>query len=253
MHPELQELIAERGDQLRRRARSHDPTGPHDRDPVGQPLGLVEVMRREQDRHLAPVPETSDHIQQFQPDPGIQPDGRFVEEEHGGLGDERASDLQPPALSAAVRSDGPVDQLGQREGLHDLLEPPGDLPDRDAPQTGVDLQVPSTRQRAVHHRILEQDAADPPRGERLGGDVEPGEPRVPPGRRDRPGEHADRGRLARTVGPQEAEHLTGPDIEVHTGDCFDAAREDLAQASDLDRGSVRHNGFLLFASVAGQP
>src|SRR5207253_10786050 len=99
----------------------------------------------------------------------------------------------------------------------------------------------------------EQDATDPPCAERLGGDVEPGEPRASPGGRNRPREHADRGRLARTVGPQEAEHLTGPDIEVHAGDGFDTAREDLAQASDLDRGSVRHDGFPLFASVAGRP
>ena len=127
-------------------------------------------MRCEQDDH-APISESDDHVEQFQPDPRVQSDRRLIEEEDGGLRDECASDLKPPALSPAVRADGSVDQLGEREGIDDRLEPPIDLPPRNPPQTGVDLQVPPAGQGPVHHRVLEDHRAGCPDTDGIGGHV----------------------------------------------------------------------------------
>ena len=54
-------------------------------------------------------------------------------------------------------------------------------------------------------------------------------------------EDLDRRRLARAVGPEQAEHLAAPDREVDPADRLQIAVA-LAQAADLDRQLVVHGG-----------
>ena len=74
----------------------------HDRDAVAQTLGLVEVMRRDEQRQVAARAESADRVDELVPDARVEPDGRLVEEEDARLGDEGARDLEPPPLAAAV-------------------------------------------------------------------------------------------------------------------------------------------------------
>jgi hypothetical protein len=113
-HAQLQDLGAEPGQQRLRRVEGDDTAGVHDRDPVAQPLRLVEVMRGYEDRRLA-VAEAADHVEQLVPDARVEADGWLIEEEHLRLRDERAGDLEPAALAAAVGADRPVDELGEPE------------------------------------------------------------------------------------------------------------------------------------------
>ena len=55
-------------------------------------------------------------------DPRVEPDRRLVEEQDTGGGDERPGDLEPPALAAAVARHRPVDQLGETEGVDELVD-----------------------------------------------------------------------------------------------------------------------------------
>src|SRR5437660_6442452 len=99
------------------------------------------------------------------------------------------------------------------------------------------------RQRPVDDRVLEDDAGDGAGGERLGHDVEPGQPSAAGGRPDGCGEHADRRRLAGSVGAEQAEDLSWGDLEVDRLYGLDAARVRLAECGDLDRWRV-HSSLL---------
>ncbi len=108
-------------------------------------------------------------------DERVEPDGRLVEEQHTWMRDERTCDLEPSSFAAAVAADRPVDEVGEPEGRRDLLDPSPCAVDTHAPETSVDVEVPPAGQRPVDDRILEHDAADAPRRQRLAADVEAGD------------------------------------------------------------------------------
>ena len=67
--------------------------------------------------------QAGDHVQQLVADARVEADGRLVEEEHARLGDQRAGDLQAPALAAAVGPDRAIDERRQAERLHEVGDP----------------------------------------------------------------------------------------------------------------------------------
>jgi len=116
----LEDLPAEAREQRLRGVERGDLAEVHDRDAVAQPLGLVEVVGGQQDRHVVPGAQARDDVEQLVADPRIQADGRLVEEEHARRGDQRAGDLQPAALTAAVAAHRAVDERAQAERLDEL-------------------------------------------------------------------------------------------------------------------------------------
>ncbi len=232
----------------------------HDRHPVAEPLGLVEVVGGEQDRHLALGPQPGDHVEQLVAHAGVEADGRLIEEEDGGPGDERPGDLQPPALAAAVGPDRSVGQLGEAEPFGHLGAPGPGGGSVEAEQAAVDLEVAPPGERPVDDGLLKHDGALAPGGQRFRGQVETGQAGAAGGGYDGRREHPDGGRLAGAVGPEQPEHLPGGDGEVDIPDGFHAAGVRLAQpvdvhhrwgreldgsghgASPLSRGSVVREG-----------
>ena len=118
---ELDHLAAESGQQRGGRVEGDDAAVRHDRDAIAQLLGLVEVVRGEQDRHAA-GPQSGDRIEQLEADAGIETDGGLVQEEDLRVGQQRAGDLEPPPLAAAVGIDGTVDEVGEPKGGHHLVD-----------------------------------------------------------------------------------------------------------------------------------
>jgi len=104
--------VSEAGQQGGRRVEGDDLPGVDDRDPVAEPLGFVEVVGGEQDGDLGAIAEASYRLEQLVADARVEADRRLVEEQPLGLGDERAGNLEPAALAAAVACDGPVEELG---------------------------------------------------------------------------------------------------------------------------------------------
>jgi hypothetical protein len=102
----------------------------------------------------------------------------------------------------------------------------------------VNLEVPPARERAVDDWFLKDDTAGPPRGERLGRDVEACQPRAAGGRLDGGRQHPDGGRLAGAVRAEQGENLARADLEVDALHGFDAARIGLAELGNLDRVHV---------------
>src|SRR4051812_34451942 len=85
--------------ELARRALGEDAAALDDRHAVGERLGLVEVVRRQQDR-LAEVAERADGLPGGAAGRGVEAGRRLVEEHQLGVADEREPEVEPPLLAA---------------------------------------------------------------------------------------------------------------------------------------------------------
>jgi hypothetical protein len=88
-----------RGRQLRRCSDGDDLAPAENGDAVGELLGLVEVVRREEDR-LAERPQRANRLPRRAPRGGVEARRRLVEEDQLGIADERDGEVQPPLLPA---------------------------------------------------------------------------------------------------------------------------------------------------------
>ncbi len=116
LEPRLADLRLERG----RGALGDDAAAGDDRHPVGELVGLLEVLGRQEDGgavgvellHLLPDRLAAD---------GVEPGRRLVQEEHAGLVDERRGEIEPPLHAARVGADPAVGGLGQPDPLEQRL------------------------------------------------------------------------------------------------------------------------------------
>src|SRR5262245_4600859 len=239
---DLEHLGAKRPQQRLRRVERDDSPRVHDRDAIAESFGLVEVVRREDDGHLPPATQSVDEVEKLVPDEWIQTDGRLVEEQDLGLGEEGPGELQPTALPPAVARDRPVDDLSEPECVDDLSKSPRRGPGTQTPQSGMNLEVSSPGERPVDDRFLEDDGAHAAGLQGLASHLTARQARASRGRCNRPGEHADGGRFAGTVWTQQPEDLTGSHVEVDLAHCLDAARVRLGQSPDFD--CKRCHGYL---------
>ena len=83
------------GAELGRRPDGEDAPVLDDRHAVAQRLGLVEVVRGEQDR-LAELLQRADRLPRGAPRRRVEAGGRLVEEDQLGVADEREREVQPP-------------------------------------------------------------------------------------------------------------------------------------------------------------
>ncbi len=96
------ELAAQVRLQLLGRALDDDLAAAHDRDALCEPVGLLEVVRREQDREALLLREALDLGPQRDARLRVEPGGRLVEEEHARPVDEADRDVEPPLHPAGV-------------------------------------------------------------------------------------------------------------------------------------------------------
>ena len=131
-----------------------------DDDVVGEALGLVEVLRGQQQRGAA-VDERVEHLPQLGARPRVEPGGRLVEEQHLRAGDERGGEVEAAAHAARVARHHTVGGVGERELLEQL----------DGAAAGV--LAAELVQLAEHHEVL------PPGEQRVDGGVLGGEADAP--------------------------------------------------------------------------
>ena len=122
---ELEQLATQAGEQRRGRVERDDRAVVDDRDAVAEPLGLLEVVRRQHDRHLVALAQTGDDVEELEADPRVQADGRLVEEEDARPGHQRPRDLEPPPLAAAVAADRAVEDVREPERVGELVDARG--------------------------------------------------------------------------------------------------------------------------------
>ena len=159
--------VADVGLQLRGRVLGDDEPARDDPDAVGELVGLLEVLRGQEDRG-ALVLEAADLVPEGDPAHRVQARGGLVEEEHLGLVDERHREVQAAAHAAGVGADTAVLGLGEPDALDQLRGAAAHGAGRDAVQRGLELHELLARHEHVERRLLERDADAPAHLVRLG-------------------------------------------------------------------------------------
>ncbi len=86
---------------------------------VGEAVGLVEVLRRQQ-HGRAVGDEPLDRVPQRQAAARVEASRRLVEEQHRRARDERCREVEPAAHAAGVRLDGALAGVGEVEAVEQL-------------------------------------------------------------------------------------------------------------------------------------
>jgi hypothetical protein len=216
---DLQNLAADLVLELVRRAlRDHRAQVDHG-DPVGEVVGLLEVLRREQDR-LALIDQLTDHRPEVHPAPRVEPGGRLVEEQHVGASDEAGCHVEPTTHPARVCLGLSVGGVGQAEPFQDLDGAPSGFPGREVVQPSHHLDVLETGQVLVDGRRLSgqpetaaEDLCVPNHVKPY--DLGPAAVRQQQGRKD-----PDRSGLACPIWPKQPEDGTRRNIKIDAAQCF---------------------------------
>jgi hypothetical protein len=204
-------------------------------DPVGQGVRLVEVLRREQQRHAV-----AHQVAHRAPDdltaPRVQPRRRLVEHEQRGPMNEARGEIHPAALASGDLADRPAGEVAAVEALDELV---GDAPRGRTvvpAQRGDEAQVLAPRQVGVQRGELPGQGDAPADGVAVGHDVVAVHGCGAGGRRDERGDHADRRGLAGAVRAEQRDDGSPGHAEVQAVDGDDCAVA-LRQPLGLDGGS----------------
>ena len=189
----------------------------HD-DPVGELVGLLQVLRREQ-QGRAVGDELADHVPHPQPAGRVEPGRRLVEEEHRRPGDEPGGEVEPAPHPAGVALHDPVGGVGELEPLEQLggpgLAPRGGA-GRESSPTITRFCRPVRSSSSVASwavtPILRRTAAASAH------DVVAGHPRPAAVGQSEGGEDPHRRRLPGAVRPEHAEDRSGRHREVDAGE-----------------------------------
>src|SRR5450759_2734709 len=228
-----------------------------DDDAVADVLDVAEIVGRQHHRGPALLDQAADELADAVLDGDVQTDCRLVQVEHLGVVEKGHAQVGPHPLSERDLAGRDVHELGQAEELGELGQvllvalgrdlvhvagqverlddgyvPPqrGPLAEDDADVAGVLLAL------LVRNQAVDDEAAR--------------------GRHEAAGEHVDRGRLARAVGPEICDRLPGLDAEVDVVDgqlvlvlaceevlegadqpgLFDGLSEGLGQGFGFDQG-----------------
>ena len=215
--------------ELVRAALGDDRAARDDRDPVGEPLRLVHVVRG-QEHGLAEVAQAGDHVPGLPARRGVEAGRRLVEKEEVRIADQRDADVEPSKLSSGEGAGAGVGPLAEP----DVIDRPLDG-ERLAVVAGVEVERLADGELGPHPALLEDDPDPLP-------PLAAGRSGVGSEHRDLTRaavavalEDLDRGRLPGTVRPQEREHLPGPDLELDPAHRLELAIG-LAEAGDDDDG-----------------
>jgi len=205
----LQGAGADRGLELAGGAFGDEAAVVDDGDPVGELVGLLQVLGGQQHRGAA----GGQRANQF-PDlvaaAGVQPGGGLVQEQQLGDHDDAGGDVQAAAHAPRVGVHQPPGRLGQAEGVQQLTGPRPGLAPREAQQPAQQHQVFPAGQILVDRGVLAGQGNPAAHRVRLSHHVVAEHPRVAGVGAQQGGQHPDDGGLAGAVGPQHAvDHAGG--------------------------------------------
>ncbi len=145
---------------------------------------------------------------------GVEPGGGLVQEEDVRIVDQGRRQVEASLHAARVRLDLAVDGRADVDEPHDLLHAYGPFGPSQPVQPALEVEKFPPGLAVVERGVLEGDADLEPDLLGLARHVEAGHDPVTACRAHERAQHADQGRLARSVRPQEAVDLTGGDLEV---------------------------------------
>jgi hypothetical protein len=218
--------------ELRGRAIGDDPALVDDRDAVGQPVRLLEVLGGEQ-QCAALGDELLDHMPQVAATRRVEPGRRLVEEEHGRAVDQRGGQVEPAPHAAGVGLGRAIGGVAEPEPLEQLVGPGGDRTLGQVGEPADEAQVLPARQVLVDRGVLPGEADALADGLGMAGHVHAEDLGVTAVGVEDGGEDAHGRRLAGAVGPEQPEHGARCRGKVDTGEGLHLA-EALGQALDPD-------------------
>ena len=197
----------------------------HQDDPVGEGVGLLKVVRGEDDGAPAlgigvdGLPEAAAPLD-------VHACGRLIEDEQCRIAHERHGEAQALLLASGALLDDARGEVGDAGAAHGLL--------------CIDSMGEEARRQL--HRLTHGDVGQEAGGLHDCGDqapvgrlarAHPEDSRIAAGRAAQSQDHVDRRRLARTVGAQEGDDFAGADGQVDTVDGGDVT-EGLVQIGQSD-------------------
>ena len=218
-----------------RRVDRHDLARVDDRDPVAA-LGLVHVVGREEHRRLLAAAELVDVVPDVEAGLRVEPDRRFVEEQHSRRVQETARDLEAALHSAREELHELILAIREPDHLEQRRHARLDLVARHAVHHRVESQVLGGGQVVVERDLLEHEPDARSDAVALGGHVVAGDAGAAAARAQQRAQDRDGRGLAGTVGTEEAEELARVDRErdvVDGGEVAEAAH----QAFHFDGGT----------------
>ncbi len=200
------------GLQLAWRALGDDPATVDDADAVGQRVGLLEVLRGQEDGHALVAGEPCDLLPERRARLRVEARRRLVEKQDPRPVQQRERQVEAPLHAARVAGHAPVGGLGETDALEQLVAPPRGARAFGMPcRPGLQPQVLAPGQHRVERDLLERRADRRAHGRALAQDVVAGDAGAAGGRRQQRREHLDRRRLAGAVRPEEPVDLAGLD------------------------------------------
>jgi hypothetical protein len=218
---DLDGRTAHLGLELRGRPLRDDVTVVDDPDAVREDIGLLQILRREEDRDAVVPCQPAHLVPEGRAALDIEPGRRLVEEENPRRMDEGKREVEAPLHPAGVAAHLAVGGLGEADALEEKLATRGALRAREALEGRLQPQMLTAGEQRVEGRLLERGADRCTDLRALADDVEPGHGRSARRRGEKRRQHVHRGRLAGAVRAEETEDLPRVDEQV---DAVDRAR-----------------------------
>src|SRR4051812_17043369 len=215
-----------------------------DEEPIGEIADRLHHVLDDEDGDvaIAHLPDQLDHLVHLDV---VEPGHYLVEEQDFWMQRERLGKLQAFAIGTAQSVGALIDatsETGELEQLAGLLARPGTLAllafGRPEQRSHGDVLQHGEAREGLHHL---EGASDPQPGALVGGkpvDALSLEVDLAGGGKERPADQADERRLAGPVRADEAENLTGEDLEGDVGEGGESA-EPLGQLADLENRRSR--------------
>ncbi len=182
-------------------------------DPVGEAVGLLQVLGGEEGRHPL-VDQLVDQVPHRQAAAGVEAGGGLVEEQDHRAGDEAHRDVEPASHAAREARHHPVGGVAQLEALEQLARPGAGLAVRHPEEAPDQLEVLGGGEPLVHRRVLAREADARADASGVGVDVDAVDRGAAAVCSEERGEDPDGRRLAGAVRPEDAEHRTALDRQV---------------------------------------
>jgi len=225
-----------------RRALGDDAPGVDDPHAVGEDVGLLEVLRGQEDGHAVVAGQARDLVPQVRAARRVEARGRLVEEQQPRRVHEGKREVEPALHAAGVAAHLAVGGVGETDAGDEVVAARLALALGHALQGGLQPHVLAGREQGVQRGVLEGDAdrgADR-RGAR--DDVVARDARGARRRRQQRREHEHGGGLAGAVRPEEAVDLARGDAKLDSVDRPRALLELADEALDLDAVVVGVHG-----------
>ena len=190
--------------ELRGAALGDDDAVVEHRDPGGEVIGLLEVLRGEEDRD-APGHQVADDLPHGPAAARVEPGGRLVEKYQPWVADQGHREVEPAPHAAGVGSHLLLGVRGQVKAVQQRRGTPTALATAQVVQVRHQQHVLRAGQQVVHRRELAGDADRGPDRIGLGREVMPGDADLAGVRRDQGGQDLHGGRLAGAVRAEQGE------------------------------------------------